>query len=134
MGFCASFGFGLLFNVPRESLFLGGLCGLIGQLGLLIAGNNSPILGTFLGAVLVAVSGETLAAWQKKPATVYTIVGIIPLVPGRLIYQTMLHFLHSELTEGLEAGINTLLSAGVIAAGIVFTSSLVQVIKAGNKK
>lgn len=125
MGFSASFGFGLLFNVPKETLFLGGISGALGQLGLLVAGKSLG-LSMFLGGVLVAASGEFFAAWQKKPATVYIIVGIIPLVPGRLIYQTMLYFIHSELNQGITAGINSLLSAGAIAAGIGLTSAMFQ--------
>jgi uncharacterized membrane protein YjjB (DUF3815 family) len=127
MGFCASFGFGLLFNVPKETLFLGGISGALGQLGLLITA-GSPVFDVFLGGVLVAASGEVFAAWQKRPATVYIIVGIIPLVPGRLIYQTMLHFIHSELTQGMTAGIGTLLSAGAISAGIALASVFMQAI------
>lgn len=120
--FLATVSFGIIFSVPRNTLFLGGLIGMLAwaiyrtlpDLGV------TAIFATSIASITAAMLAHFLAKRFRVPATTFTIPGIIPLVPGSKAYYTMLAFVESDYIGGLELGIETMLQAGAIAAGVVF--------------
>ncbi|MCA9937590.1 MAG: threonine/serine exporter family protein [Anaerolineales bacterium] len=123
-------GFAILFSVPRRDLpgaFLTGAAGhctraLLAQWGVPLEG------ATLAGAVVVGVLGNLLAQRLHKPTFVFTVPGVIPMVPGVFAFQTMMGILRVTTAAGgevsgvlVDAGINaihTALLLGALALGI----------------
>jgi uncharacterized membrane protein YjjB (DUF3815 family) len=79
-----------------------------------------------LGALCVGIFSEIAAAVYRKPATVYIIPGIIPLVPGGGMYETMLYSVLGNRETASFIGFRTLSAAAAIAVAIAIASSLAR--------
>ena len=77
----------------------------------------------FLGALIVAILSEILARVQQKPATIYLVPGLLPLVPGGGMFETMEATVKGNLEEALLLGFSTLTCAGAIALAIALATS-----------
>ena len=126
--FFVSFAFGILFNAPGESLFFGGITGAGGYLAYFLAG-KTPFAGVFLGALTVGLLSEIFARINKKPTIVFITTGLLPLVPGKLAYDTITAFIREDFSQGVSLGLKTFFSAGAIALGIAITSSVMRLYK-----
>ncbi|NLP45054.1 MAG: threonine/serine exporter, partial [Peptococcaceae bacterium] len=118
--FFATMGFGVLFNVPRRSLIAIGCVGMLGWTVYVTLSKNlniNIIPATLLAAFCVATISQILARYYKMPVTVFSISGVIPLVPGGMAYETIRRFIENDYTEGVRLGTITLLLAGSIAFG-----------------
>lgn len=82
----------------------------------------------FWGALTAAVSAETIAIVIKNPATVYLVPGLLPLVPGGGMFQTMRAAVQGNLEEALALGLSTLTAAGAIALGVALASSAARIV------
>ncbi|MGO4890175.1 threonine/serine exporter family protein [Anaerobacillus sp. MEB173] len=124
--FIATIAFGILFNVPTTAILFGSIAGTIGFtfLRLLPAYGVTTIFATVVASFFVAMMSHFLAKKFRAPVTIFIIPGIIPLVPGSKAYFTMLAFVEGNYLGGLELGIETMLQAGAIAAGLVFALSI----------
>lgn len=120
--FIATVSFGIIFSVPKKSLILGGIIGMVAWSVYRTLPNYgvTTIFATSIASVVTASISHYLARKLRFPATVFSIPGIIPLVPGSKAYYTMISFLEGDYIGGLEQGIDTMLQAGAIAAGLVF--------------
>jgi uncharacterized membrane protein YjjB (DUF3815 family) len=127
----ASLGFAILFNVPVRTLLACAVCGASGHATrtLLMQFGVGIELATLVGATLIGVLGELFARRWHAPAPVFTVPGVIPLIPGTFAYSTMIGLF--ELTSGggeavlLETAVNavkTLLILAALASGIAAAS------------
>ena len=80
-----------------------------------------------LATIAVAVLSEIFARLYKTPATVFLIIGIIPLVPGGGIYYTMEALINGDLSLFVRYGMETAASAGAIAVGCSLVSSVARI-------
>ena len=80
-----------------------------------------------LATIAVAVLSEIFARLYKTPATVFLIIGIIPLVPGGGIYYTMEALINGDLPLFVRYGMETAASAGAIAVGCSLVSSVARI-------
>ena len=96
---------------PKNSIFKSGIAGALGWVTFYIISINfnSHISGTFFAAIAVGILGELLARYYKKPATVYIIPGIVPLVPGAGMYYTMLALVRKDFYVAISKGTETFL-------------------------
>ena len=126
LAFVATLGFGLLFNVPRRALLACGLTGAIGRAVRLIAqGMGADVVGgTFVGAVAVALVGYLLARLYRVPRTLFTITGVIPMVPGVPAFSTMLQFAAGDIQQGINSAVQTALITGALAMGLTTVRAL----------
>ena len=118
-------GFSILFNSRPQRLLLGALGGgLTWFIYLLLA---RYILQDFIcvaaAAAFGAVYAEIMARVCKAPATVFTILAEIALIPGGSLYLTMHHLVGGRQTQALQYGMHTLMVALAIALGIVFITA-----------
>ena len=65
----------------------------------------------------------------RMPATIFIYTGIIPLVPGYGMYNTMQNIVTKNYNIALKVGLETLLQAGAIAMGILLASVFSDSIK-----
>lgn len=134
----ASLGFAILFNVPARMLLGCLLCGAVGhavrtllmQAGLSIEG------ATLAGATAVGFLGELFARLWQAPVPIFTVSGVIPMVPGQFAYGAMISLIQfadsgptADTVMLLEANFNaikTMLILGAIAFGIAAPGLLFQ--------
>lgn len=122
----ATIGFSIYFNVPKSALIPSGLTGGIGWslYYILINSTNNDILSNFIAAIVVAWISEILARKLKHPAILFVIPGIIPLVPGLGMYNTMLYLVQSNYELAIAKGANVLFVGGAISLGVLVVTSL----------
>ena len=99
----ASAAFAAANYAPLRTVPAAGLAGAIGWAAFLGTDRVglSPAFASGAAAVLVGFGSYALAHRQKAPPLVYVAAGIIPLLPGLLIYRAMLLLVESDTLGGL---------------------------------
>ena len=118
-------GFALLFNSRPRRLLIGALGGgLTWVVYLVLSARLSPdFLCVALAAAFGAVYAEIMARVCKAPATVFTILSEIALIPGGSLYITMHHLVGGRQAQALQYGMHTVMVAIAIALGIVLVTA-----------
>ncbi|KYC63626.1 threonine/serine exporter family protein [Heyndrickxia coagulans] len=129
--FFASAGFGILFNAPRKLLIQCGITGMIGWgiYFLFYMYEQNVVYGTFIAAFFVGVISQVFARFYKTPILIFTVGGIIPLVPGGLAYDAMRHFVQNDYNGAVSLAAKVLLLSVAIAIGLVASEVANQLIK-----
>lgn len=127
----ATCGFSILFKVPAKQI---PFCMVTGALSwgcyrFGIYCDISPVMSCFLASCSVGVLSEIFARIRKEASTIFTIPGIICLVPGSNIYNTMAAMLEQDFTHAASVGTETLMMAGAIAAGLLIIGSLIRILR-----
>lgn len=124
----ATFFFGVIFCAPAKSMLVSSIMGGMGYVIYdLCCEPVSMVMGYFLGTLFVSITAEIFARTMKMPAVIFTIPGVIPLVPGVGLYNTMRCFVYGDTLQGLEVGIETLSCAGVMAVAIALPPMMIKV-------
>ncbi|MEK0313487.1 threonine/serine exporter family protein [Cohnella sp. 56] len=123
--------FGVIFQIPRRSLLQCGLAGMIGWLVYygLIQADADAIAATWTSAVLIGLIAHYLAIRFKVPVTVFSVSGIIPLVPGGMAYDAMLNVVQNDYQSAVQLGAKAFMLSGAIAVGLVFSEVINQLVK-----
>ncbi|MCK1994662.1 threonine/serine exporter [Peribacillus muralis] len=134
--FIASAAFGIIFNVPKSSLFQCGLVGMIGWIVyyLLVENEINSIMATMASAFIVAVISQYFAKRFKTPITIFNVSGIIPLVPGGLSYNAMKHFVVNDFYVAVQMAAKVFMLAGAIAMGLIFAEVMNQLVLKYNRR
>ncbi|MEG1311430.1 MAG: threonine/serine exporter family protein [Romboutsia sp.] len=124
--FLAAVGFAIFLNSPRTTAIPAGIIGTIGWVlyVILMRLRFQNMSSNFIAAVLVSIFSEILARRFKQPTILFVIPGIIPLIPGLGLYNTMFYLVQNKFTEAISTGANTLFVSGSIALGVLVVSSL----------
>ena len=130
LSFIASIGFGIIFNAPRKMLFY---CGIAGMAGWLVFSASDMVSGdsvkaSFLGAFAVALVAHIFAKRFKTPMIVFSVAGIIPLVPGGMAYNAMRHIVENDYITAISFASKAFMVSGAIAMGLVFAEVSIQLI------
>ena len=125
---CASFCYIFQVRKPRF-IFLCSLNGAISWLVYLLT-DFLPVEAAcyFLATIAVSALAEILARALKAPATIFLVIGIIPLVPGGGLYYTMDYLISGDFAMFTAKGLQTAAAAGAIAAGASMVTSLVRML------
>ena len=134
--FLATFGFTLIFRVPKKAILL---CSLVGGLGWMtyqvaFEYGLTHVMAIFLGACTVALLSDIFSKVLKDAATIFIIPGIMPLVPGAGMYRMMLALIHNNMSGFASEATQTLMAAGAIAVGLLVMGSLIKIVRAAFKK
>ena len=130
--FLACVGFSIVFDV-KKPLFVGLAC-LIGAFGWAVflltpeAGAWSDVPRYLLATITVSMLSEICARILKAPATIFLLIGIIPLVPGGGLYYAMNFLINGNYAMFAKKGIQTAAYAGAIAVGVSMVTSIVRMI------
>ena len=126
--FLATVGFSIFFNSPRKSLIPAGIIGGSGWTVYMILFDFSqnPILSNFFAATLISLLSEILARRMKFPAIIFVIPGILPLIPGLGLYNTMLSLVEGNYSNAISVGTNALFVSASISMGVLLITSLVK--------
>ena len=128
--FLACAAFCVVFEVKKPLfILLCSTCGAVGWAAFLLVGLlDEGVVQYFIATIVVSLLSEILARLLKAPATIFLIVGIIPMVPGGGLYYTMDYLINGNLDLFVQKGIQTAAYAGAIAVGVSMVSSLSRVI------
>ncbi|SFD46609.1 Uncharacterized membrane protein YjjB, DUF3815 family [Bacillus sp. OV194] len=129
--FIASAGFGILFNVPKKAVIPGGICGMIGWLIFEGMSGNSQfdlVLATAMASFVVAGISHLYARIHRMPVIIFSVSGIIPLVPGGGAYDTMRQLVENDYNAAIQLGSQTFLISGAIAFGLVLAGTIIPII------
>ncbi len=126
LAFISTIGFSIMFNLPKKLLAYAGMTGGLGFLTYLYVINieNDYIIAALLGSFVVGIFGQLFAIFLKHPSTLFTIPGIIPLVPGYDLYNAMFYLVEKNTAEAASYGIKAILISISIACGIAISSTL----------
>lgn len=132
----ATFGFTIIFRVPKKDILL---CSLIGALGwttyqIAFGYGFTPVMACFLGACTVALLSDICSKLLKDASTIFIIPGIMPLVPGAGMYKMMLELIHNDMSGFATEATQTLMTAGAIAVGLLVMGSLIKIVRMATKK
>ena len=128
--FFGSLGFALLFNLERRHLFWAALGGAAAWAVYLQIGYAVPRIGiqSFGAALFLGLYSEILARMAAAPATTFLVVGFIPLIPGFSLYHTTVSLVAGQFSRAGRFGVETVTIAGALAADIVVSMILCQMI------
>mgnify|MGYP003415881396 FL=1 len=129
--FIGSAGFGIIFNAPKESVIK---CGFVGSIGWICYFVLSQIgldivSSTAIASALIALISQIFAQMYKTPMIIFTVGGIIPLVPGGMSYNAMRLFVENNYEQALIMAAKAFLISGSIALGLIFSEVLYQILK-----
>ncbi len=128
ISFLASLGFGIIFNIKGKNLIFASIGGAISWFSYLYLKENNigDILSLFISSILFSIYSEICARLLKTPVTTLVICALIPLVPGSGMYYTMYETISGNISRAVELGLNTLASAGTLALGVIFVSTITK--------
>ena len=131
----ATFCFGIIFNIRGKNIIFSAIVGGIswGTYLFSLELSTSIIFAYFASSVVLTICSEVSAKLLKTPVTSILISGLIPLVPGSGIYYTMYYILEKDIENALSKGTETLFIALALSFGIVVISSIVRILKTGQK-
>jgi len=95
MGGIASVGFAILFNVPKRTLafiMLSGVTTVFIKLAALSI-NINIVFASFFPSFIIGILSLFFAHYVKSPPLTFSIPAVIPMLPGILIYKTMVGFI-----------------------------------------
>ncbi|MCL1879460.1 MAG: threonine/serine exporter family protein [Actinomycetia bacterium] len=127
-GACLTLGFSLIFHAPVRKLAFVSVIGGTGMLVFILisqlTGNSA--LATFIGASCIATLAEVASRAGREVTTIYIIPGIIPLVPGVMIFESMSALLTSGVSAAADKATEALICASCIALALVLTASVAR--------
>ena len=122
-----TFGLALLYNLEWRSISFAVLGAAIACLifELYVKFGQNYFVAALLAAMAAAAFSDITARILKTPTTIFLIPGIVPMVPGGLLFNTMLSILDKNTEKATEYGSRALFIAlgitiGILAATFVF--------------
>lgn len=127
----AAYFFSVLFNVRKSNLIYAAIGGGLGYftyaiLSLTFLSHNSSL---FIASCTFSVYSQVMARMRKTTDTTFAIAALIPLVPGKGMYLTMLSIVNNENQIALITGLQTITDAALLAMGIVFVATIFKLKK-----
>lgn len=128
--FFGSMGFALIFNLNRKTILYASLGGAFSWIAYLIAQyfGFSLEIKYFIAALFLGLYSEIMARVLRKPATLFWVVGFIPLIPGFSLYHTMHCIVENDIKGFNHFGIETITIASSLAIGIICSLSVFKFI------
>lgn len=122
----ATCGFSIFFNSPKKLLLPSSVVGGVGWIIYLVMSVHfdNPLVYAFTAAIFIAVSSEIFARLLKQPAIVIIIPGILPLVPGISLYNTVLYTIQKKYELAASTGTRAIIISIGISLGILVVASL----------
>jgi uncharacterized membrane protein YjjB (DUF3815 family) len=128
--FLAILGFSIRSNLKGIRIIFtalsGGLCWAFYLVTLYYS--KSMLFSVFVAIILVCIYSEIVAPHLKTPVSVFVTCAIIPLVPGRGLFNSMQLFIAGDNLNASKTILQTLLIAGTISIAIALVSSVTNLI------
>lgn len=128
--FLTALGFAILYNIPRKTIVPAGLTGAIGWTIYFFLVNYFGMLfflATIIASFFIAFASQIFARRLRTPVIIFTLPGLIPLVPGGAAYNMMRAFVEGNSELGFDYATTTFLTAGALALGLSINGVVFQV-------
>ncbi len=89
----------------------------------------NPVLSTLAASFCIAVVSQIFSKLYKSPVIIFSVPGVIPLVPGGLAYDAMRHFVENDYNTAIALAAKATTLSGAIAIGLVFSEVVNQSIR-----
>ncbi|MFE4711876.1 MULTISPECIES: threonine/serine exporter family protein [unclassified Paenibacillus] len=133
--FIAAATFCILFNAPRRALLQCGTSGMVGWLVYLLLDKQwDTVIATFFATVVVGVVSQIFARSFKMPVIIFSVGGVITMVPGGMAYDAMRKFVEKDYIDAVQIATQVLLLSGAIATGLVLSEVLGQMFRRKRKQ
>lgn len=132
VAFFSTFGFSIFFRVPTKKIVLitSTLSGVIWVIYKYFLNSTSNyFLSGLIAAALIGIGAESCAIFYKKPATIFSLPCLIPLVPGAGMYYIMYYFIENDYQNMVFYIIQTLFTTSSLALGIVASQGVFRLFK-----
>lgn len=127
--FLACVAFCFVFELRRWRYILSAAAaGAAGWFVYLMLKDLSSVWRFLLATMVVAILAEVFARIFKTPATVFLIIGIVPMVPGGGIYYAMEALINGDMALFGRLAWETTATAGAIAVGCSLVSSVARIV------
>lgn len=129
--FLTAFGFTILYNIPKKAIVPASITGAIGWTIHFFLINYFSVISfvaTIIASFFIAFASQIFARKYKKPVLIFTLPGLIPLVPGGMVYNMMRAFVEGNTDLGFQFATNTFLTAGALALGLSINGAFFQLI------
>lgn len=126
--FVATACFGVIFNAPTRAIPACGFVGMIGWSLYYVAFQYGvdEVQASFISAFVVSIVAHLFSREFRMPMIIFSVSGIIPLVPGGVAYNTMRNVMELDYIMGLQNGMRAFMISGAIAMGLVFAEVMMQ--------
>ena len=133
--FIVSGAFAVIFNVPQKNILQCCIVGMVGRFlhSSLINHNFDTVQATLIASFSIGVISQLFAKIYKTPVIVFSISGILPLVPGSLAYDATRNFVENHYNLGIQVAVKAIMTAGSIAVGLVLSEAILQILKIRRK-
>jgi uncharacterized membrane protein YjjB (DUF3815 family) len=84
-------------------------------------------LGTFAGALAVALASSAYERWRHRPAAVVLVPGILLLVPGSVGFRSLTSLMEQKAVAGIETAFSMFLTAMALVAGLLVAGVIAPV-------
>lgn len=122
----AAMGFSMIFNIQCRLLWVvafGGIIAVCTRNFVNFELGYGPIIGSLMGSFVVSLIAVKAVHWFHVPNHVLTIPSVIPMIPGVLMYRSLLGFIDissstGDITRAFTNGINSFLILICISIGV----------------
>ena len=117
-------GFSMIFNIQRRLLWvvaIGGMLAVCTRNFVNFELGFGPVVGSFMGALVVSLVAVKAVHWFHVPNHVLTIPSVIPMIPGVLMYRSLVALINMN---GVVGEVTTVVSNGINASLIILCISL----------
>lgn len=130
MGAISSVAFAVFFNVRGKKLLLFFFGSALDWAVYLLAVHNgyNEFVGMLLATMTAALLSEVFARIIRAPVLILLVPMLVPLIPGRGLYNTMDALIRGERARFLESGISTVSCAAAICLGIICVTAITHMI------
>lgn len=126
LAFLSTITVAVMFNTPKKELLYCGIVGGVGWFFYSLCINNGfcSCFSNFCGSFFIALFSRIFSKVRKNPISIFIIAGIVTLVPGANIYNTILNVVLSNHDKATFYGMETIKSACAIALAIIIIFSM----------
>lgn len=130
MGAISSVAFAVFFNVRGRKLLLFFVGSALDWAVYLLAVHNgyNEFVGMLLATMTAALLSEVFARIIRAPVLILLVPMLVPLIPGRGLYNTMDALIRGEQARFLSSGVSTVSCAAAICLGIICVTAITRMI------
>lgn len=136
----AGLGFALVFNIPRHNLAAVLVAAAIGHGTRALAmawGMNMPA-ASLMGATVVGIWALWCQYHYQRPALIFSIAGVIPMIPGKFAYLTMIGLIHlaidpSPSPAAVQYALHNMVMTALVLGGLAFGIAAPQLLSIARK-
>lgn len=115
----------VLNSVQKKYIILCGLSGVISSVvyHLTILHANAA-LSALISCVVLSICSQIFSQLTKVPSTIFTISGIMPIVPGSLLFKSFNSLAENDYSQAVNFGTQTILVGFSIAIGFFINETM----------